>query len=458
MPEISPTTRSFASELESVILSKNPLSVLFGLARLRELFEDLADDLLSGIEKAYYEESAGEFTSLIETYEKNGFYKVIYAFYQDHSAGIFEAQRARLDDYFEESYWRDVDFYFFVLDKHPELHAKFEILRTFFDSPCEIDAYLAISNTEDRISFLQKIGESLGLSVADFVGTQACSEFFRVLLPEVQRLHTTQWCGPLKSSRVTARRVIRDIYLLMISDRTGERVDFWRTYFIENAPVNQCLLESLQDFEVTDCFKFLRTKLLKTPKYNLALSDTSSYRIFINRADTLVRAPIAQKLDLLADIHEKMGTDSIRREQFQNVLRKGLMYNSSIDLVDTVLGITFLKRVAFYEVKRRVMTVDFSEYVFESLAQVTGLIRMLDSSLVLRFFRPFFMRRLSKVFNKKADYYYFIKFILTIHSSKTYNEYMRLSSFFLSLEAFEKRGIYGFFLQFIQFGWTAIVL
>jgi hypothetical protein len=71
----SPST-SITTELSSIVLSRNPLSILFGLARIRELVEDFADDLLSGIEKSYYLESASKFIELIELYEKNQFYVV----------------------------------------------------------------------------------------------------------------------------------------------------------------------------------------------------------------------------------------------------------------------------------------------------------------------------------------------------------------------------------------------
>ena len=40
-----------AQEIESVLLTKNPVSLFFGLSNLRTLFEDLADSLLSNIEK-----------------------------------------------------------------------------------------------------------------------------------------------------------------------------------------------------------------------------------------------------------------------------------------------------------------------------------------------------------------------------------------------------------------------
>jgi hypothetical protein len=77
MPSINPTTStSIAAELSSIVLSRNPLSILFGIARIRELIEDFADDLLSSIEKSYYTESATRFIELIELYEKNQFYTI----------------------------------------------------------------------------------------------------------------------------------------------------------------------------------------------------------------------------------------------------------------------------------------------------------------------------------------------------------------------------------------------
>ena len=120
------TSTSIAAELSSIVLSRNPLSILFGIARIRELIEDFADDLLSSIEKSYYTESATGFIELIELYEKNQFYTITAAATQ--GSGELATHQQLLDAYFEESYYRDVDFYFFVLDQDPALHTFFSSL------------------------------------------------------------------------------------------------------------------------------------------------------------------------------------------------------------------------------------------------------------------------------------------------------------------------------------------
>ncbi len=433
--------RSFADQLESIILSKNPVSILFGLARLREQFEDLADDLLSGIEKTYYEESFGQFGEVIALYEKHGFYKVMHAYHQNRGIRIFQDQKSKLDSYFEESYWKDPDFYFFVLERHPDIRLQFEAIRLVFQNQKYLQECLNLPASQKR-EFLQRLLEESGEK--GILGkTQEVQRFFDVLLPKIPLLCQSSWCG-LDGSKAQARRIMRDIYFLMLSDGTQASREFWKDAFIQNAPIRSYLLDSLEDYQVAECFKFLRTKLLKTPKYNLALSDSSTYRILIDEADALQSASGSadEKLQFIARVHGMMGIDSIRREQFQNVFRKGLMYRGALDLVDATLGIAFLGRISFYEVKRRMMPADMKEYVFESLQEVHRLIQLLDESIILKFFKPFFMRRLAAVFNKRADYYYFIKFILTIHGTKTYNEYVRLSQFFLSLEAYERKDFF----------------
>lgn len=235
-------------------------------------------------------------------------------------------------------------------------------------------------------------------------------------------------------------------------------MDFWRTYFIEDSAVNQNLIELLDDREVLDCFAYLRNKLLTNSKYNLSLSDSSTYRTIIDDCLLMQKGDVSQKMNFLGSIHASMGNRATYREQFQNVLRKGLLYQNSIDLVDAILGITFLKRAVFYEVRRRMEGIDFTKYQFETLNDVNTLVKMLESSVILRFFRPFFIYRLAQVFNKRSELYYFIKFVLTIHSSSTYNEYQELSRFFVSLEAFEKKGWYGAVLRIVQFGWVIIAI
>lgn len=72
----------------------------------------------------------------------------------------------------------------------------------------------------------------------------------------------------------------------------------------------------------------------------------------------------------------------------------------------------------------------------------------------MRLVRPFLIERLSSMFNKKADAYYFVKFLLTIHSARNYKEYKTMSRFFMALEAHSKTGIYGVALRVLQYGWV----
>jgi hypothetical protein len=254
-------------------------------------------------------------------------------------------------------------------------------------------------------------------------------------------------------------KLARDLYLSMISSGNQKNVDFWKVHFIQNSDLQKILLQTLSTQKTLECFAFLRNKLLKAPKYNLALSDTSIYRVFMDRARTIEDENVESKLSFIADMNSAMGSNSMRRDNFTNILRKGLAFQGSGLLVDAILGVTFLRRPTFFEVKRRTMAVDFAGYEFTSLREVTGLISLLESSTILRFLRPFFISRLAKVFTKEqTDLYHFIKFILTIHHPKTYGEYLQISQFFLQLEANSQPGITGMCLRFAQYGWVGIAL
>lgn len=114
-------------------------------------------------------------------------------------------------------------------------------------------------------------------------------------------------------------------------------VDFWRTYFVEDSAINRNLIDLLEDQDVLDCFAYLRNKLLTHTKYNLFLSDSSTYRTIINDCILMQRGDVSQKMNFLGSIQASMGMRNAHREQFQNVLRKGLLYQNSIDLVDAIL-------------------------------------------------------------------------------------------------------------------------
>lgn len=89
----------------------------------------------------------------------------------------------QLDRYFEESYWQDVDFYFFVLLKHPEIQAKISILHTIYLEGLEA-SYLKLS-VDERGVFLESIASRLELDVRDISQMPSFSTFFNTLVPEI---------------------------------------------------------------------------------------------------------------------------------------------------------------------------------------------------------------------------------------------------------------------------------
>ena len=89
----------------------------------------------------------------------------------------------QLDRYFEESYWQDVDFYFFVLLKHPEIQAKISILHTIYLEGLE-SSYLKLG-IDKRGLFLESLASKLELDVRDMSKMPSFSAFFSTLVPEI---------------------------------------------------------------------------------------------------------------------------------------------------------------------------------------------------------------------------------------------------------------------------------
>jgi hypothetical protein len=256
----------------------------------------------------------------------------------------------------------------------------------------------------------------------------------------------------------SGRLIARDLFFASIrseSDSEGKYHQFWKQHFITSTFVRKELIDLLPNDEVLDCFSFLRAKFLKAPKYNIALTNGNTYRVLIDRIRTICKESVESKLDLVRHVDLVIGQNPIHRERFLNVLRKGLMYDNSIDLVDALFGISFVRREVFYEIKRRTTKIAETNGVhFPHLENFKSLALLLDSSFFMRLARPFLIERLSSMFNKKTDLYYFVKFILTIHSAANYKEYKTLSKFFVALEAHSKTGTYGIMLRMLQFGWV----
>lgn len=139
-------------EIEALATSKNPLSVLFSIAKIRETVLELGDSLINSIETSYYDDTAKKFVEVTDKYREAGFYRITYAHYLD--SGKFAEQKAYLDTYFEESYYRDPDFFFFVIDKHPLFHAQFECLKAFAADDAIGKKYSKLETPEKKAEFL----------------------------------------------------------------------------------------------------------------------------------------------------------------------------------------------------------------------------------------------------------------------------------------------------------------
>jgi hypothetical protein len=463
-----PDSSSFSSEIEKIVTSRNPLSILFWLAKIRSAFEDIANDLLSWIEKTYYEEKAADFWKLVQLYEKNGFYQIIGNYYADR--GVYKRQKNLLDSYFAESFWRDIDFFFYVIWKFSAFKQVFSVVHYLYEHPELLGQYVSSDDTttEDILThILTALTESENTATKRYTSPQVVHDtlwdraFLRIhvdiLSKIVARFLTEETVSSNSFARSNTLLFMRDIYIYCVSNEYTEYTNYFKENMIENTNLQSVLIENLSNSQIGECYAYLRKKLLKTPKYNLELNAQNIYLQHIQLMLKMTKANTDVKLSILRGIQDTYGNYWPSRETFQNIVRKGLMYRGSLDMVDSSLGITFLTRSVFYQAKKKLVWVDMVEFQFEWLSEAGKLVDMLDSSMILRFFRPFFIWRLAQVFNKqKSDIYYFIKFVLTIHSTTTYWDYQKFSRFFLSLEAFEKRGWYGSLLVASQFGWIFI--
>lgn len=456
MPSQSP---DILKDFETFAASKNPLSMLFSIAKIRENVLDFSDSLINSIETSNYDDTAKRFAEINEEYREAGFYKIIYAYYL-HS-GKFARQKAYLDQYFEESYYRDPDFFFFVLEKHRYYHALFECLKILTANPVVRSDFAKLEATEDRTAFLRKL-PGIDREEESWVSHTELHEFLLRFTDFDFSAHPEFNTVKERSAR-SGRIVARD--LLFASLRTdpegvpGGFREFWAKAFVHTPFLREELVDLLPNEEVLDCFSYLRNKFLRTPKYNVSMTSGNIYQNLITKAKIVSKGTVLRKLAFLNEVDEAMGSNPIFRERFLNVLRKGIVYDNSIDLVDVLFGIDFFSREVFYEIKRRTAHITQEpkdDVAFVHLKNVKALAIFLNDSYVMRLVRPFLIENLSEMFNKRADRYYFVKFLLTIHLSENYKEYKILSGFFLEIEAYSKTGIYGYLSRFVQFGYLNV--
>ena len=116
----------------------------------------------------------------------------------------------------------------------------------------------------------------------------------------------------------------------------GVGKDFWQKEFIENILLNNELIDGLATSRILGCFTFLREKLLKTQTYNLALSQTSIYQSLVIDIGALRSTAFNTKMQFIGRLASAMGTESIKRENFLNVLRRGVTATHASELVDVI--------------------------------------------------------------------------------------------------------------------------
>lgn len=444
-------------EIESLATSKNPLAVLFSIAKIRETVLELGDSLINSIETSYYDDTAKKFVETTDKYREAGFYKIMYAHYLD--SGKFAEQKAYLDRYFEESYYRDPDFFFFALDKHQLFHIQFECLKAFIADEKVGMKYSKLESVEEKAKFLEELG--VGKSMIRDVSSMPIFQGLFDQFCDFPFSSHPEFSSHRERTGRSGRIVARDLFFASLRNCDCElgmrHLQFWSKSYVHASFIRNELIDLIPNEEILDCFAFLRSKFLKAPKYNISLTSGNAYQKLINKARKISKSDVVTKLGFVTEVDRAMGSNPIHRERFLNVLRKGITYDNSVDLVDVLFGISFLGREAFYETKRRTAVAtgaDNSSGDFPNLENVKALAMLLDGSFLMRLARPFLIERLSAMFNKKADPYYFVKFLLTIHLAKNYKEYKVMSRFFVALEAHSKTGIYGLSLRVLQYGWV----
>ena len=160
---------------------------------------------------------------------------------------------------------------------------------------------------------------------------------------------------PNSFARSNALLFIRDLYIFCISNEYTEFTNYFKENLIENTNLQSVLIENLSDSQIGECYSYLRKKLLKTPKYNLELNTQNVYLQHIQLMLKMTKANTDVKLSVLRGIQDTYGNYGPGRESFQNIVRKGLMYRGSLDMVDSSLGITFLTRSVFYQAKKKLV-------------------------------------------------------------------------------------------------------
>ena len=437
-----------SSEIEKIVGTRNPFSILFSLGRVAETLARVDDELIDGIERTFTDSTQDSYKKVLSTYKKDGFFTYLSSWAV--GSGMVKQYRAELDRYFDASFFFDLDFFFYCLRQDKTWGAAMILLMKLAKDAELKQAYFA-SLPESRHDWIcdhytpaRNLPDGVRRELAVIVNNLAEGE-----LPKLEE-------GAQEQDEEAAAAMCRQIASdALANDPKGKRAKFLLGRAANTPSVNRRLIDTLPDSAVIKVLSYLRrgSKLISASEKSEYWQNDRKVEAFVKHA-TAARG--RRDVRALLAIENHLRKYRVNRDFFFAKFRYRFLNSGHGELLGMIFGVPDLPRDEFYQLKRRTDGANGAD--FGVLNQVKELVVYLQRNWLTQLLLPFFLRRLARRFNTNNANYWLVKFVLAMVLAQNYSEFRQVMSFYAKLEAHWTPGAKGIALQAAQFGWALFAL
>ncbi|MCT4616584.1 MAG: hypothetical protein N4A38_00045 [Candidatus Gracilibacteria bacterium] len=441
--------------------SKNPLKYFLILKTIKEAFLDISDKLVNSAEISSSSEAKQEYLNIIASYQKEKFFESIYSFYLDNNR-IKNNFREDIDIYFDNSFFKDLGFFYRVLNLKNNYKALFKAIYLFASKKDYYKKYEKCTTYNSKKFFLKGYIKELSEFTyeRDFFAIIQALEIFKDF--DFSRLKNIEY----DNSREDRILFMKKLTLASLKIKANTK---YREYFINNFANNPIIYSKFIDDIATKNLlvpiSCLRKNILNLSKikinFNLLLDSRYDENLerFVTQARDLNNKNIEEKIEFLVSRNDYQnslsnGTENGKNKVFDLTFRRRIMEEVNSNFVDYVLGISDMPQRAFYKLKS--MTKEVKTDKLNIYDDIKNLILYIDNSFFLSFFKPFLIKNLLKKYDRNENKYYLTKFITSVILAKNYKQYESLNLFYSNLEAYSIKGLKGISYRALQYGWLIL--
>lgn len=432
--------------------NKNPLSVLFVLADLKDLFISISETLLNSIELSYSQDSKKQYFHILNAYKEARVFESIYNFYLSNDWVL--KFKKDIEHYFQSSFFLDISFFYFTVSRKDTYGIVFDMLEVFYTENEVKNNYFLLNTYLEKKEYLNSISSSFQALIFDkdmYFIIKFLNYFQNFDFEKIEIHFNNTIPGNIKIVKAITGIVFenpkkyKDIYELFLMT------------FVFNEKIYSEIIEKLEENKLFEVISFLKNDLLSWIEYSFPLDyETKLYiKELLEQSYIFSNFEIDEKIEFLLYKEETLISLWSEKWDFARIsFKRQFLETKYPDIIDLTMWINSLPQDVFYLLKQKNHTLDLSGLTIYT--EVKDLILYIENSYFLWLTRPFLLRNISNYFNNWDQKYYIIKFILSVVLSTSYSEYQKITKFFFNLESFYKKDFLSFLSRIMQFWWIII--